>query len=92
MAEVEQFAGLSESTDPAAATKLVTDVISEKFVEGFGIQDGKRVAFTKEDVASFPPAVLFKVLTSLNDGLDKKKLTTLNMPSEDSPESNSQTN
>jgi len=91
MEEVEQFASIDEKTEPKEASRMIVDVLTDKFVEGFGMKDGVRTAFTKEDVKTFPPSILYALIGSLHEGLDKKKLKTSNTPSPESPEPTSPT-
>lgn len=55
------------------AGKRIGEILSEKFVSGYAISDGKRVEVNKETVKQFPMAIMMDIIDSFSTGLPKKK-------------------
>lgn len=73
ISELQKIKGLDPEKDEEKATQLALDLLTEKFVEGKAVSEGKEVDVLKEHLKDFPIGVLLDAIKLLSEGLDKKK-------------------
>lgn len=81
VSEIGQFTGLKEK-DSADSIKVIVALLEEKFVEGYAMKNGERVALKKEDIKEFPVDILTDVINLFSESISKKKLNPSTTASE----------
>lgn len=84
--EIQKVAGLTaDKDDVTKITETALGILEEKFLEGYAIKGGIRVAVKKDDLKEFPVDILTKAFEILAGGeIGKKKLNLSTTPSEGS--------
>lgn len=65
-----------------AIAKKAAQVLSDKFIDGYAIDQGQKVQVTKETIKLFPLGTMLEILNQFSSGLDKKKENKLETSSE----------
>lgn len=82
LSEVTKMAGIEKKTEQEAMNFMM-ELLQSKFVEGYGMKEGKKVTLKKEDLSEFPINFITYASEKLTESVSKKKLNPTTTPSEE---------